>query len=221
MHTNFNYAPGEVNYAVLPTGTLPAGSKALDFWVAYAQYSNENDELEVVYSTDCGGAWTTVWTAKGASLATHAPVGNNVQFVPTAADWKLRSIDMSAVPVGATVALRATSDYGNNLYVDDVNLRAGLPTGVRSNVIAAQGVSLFPNPATESATLTFTLATSSKVVVSVLDALGRTVSVISDATLQQGAQRFTVPTSALAAGVYNITIRTEEGLSTHRLSVVK
>jgi len=222
MHANYAYQAGEVNYAILPTAALPAGSKALDFYVAYAPYTlnaPENDKLEIVYSTNCGGTWTSVWSSMGADLATHE--ATTAQFVPAADDWKLKSIDMSGVPTGAILAFRATSDYGNNLYIDDVNLRSGIPTGVRGNVVAAQQISLFPNPATASATLEFTLSSSSKVVVSVLDALGRTVSVIADATLQQGAQRFTVPTSALAAGVYNIAIRTEEGLSTRRLSVVK
>jgi hypothetical protein len=220
MHTNYNYASGEVNYAILPNATLAAGSNALDFYVAYAQFQNEDDQLEVVYSTDCGGTWTSIWGLSGGDLATH--VATTSPFAPGGEDdWRLRSIDMSGVPVGATIAFRATSDYGNNLYIDDVNLRAGEVTGIRSNVIAAHEISLFPNPAKGSATLRFTLSTGSKVSVSILDAVGRTVSVVTEASMQQGKQQLTIPTSDLAPGIYNIVIRTAEGVSTQRLSVVK
>jgi hypothetical protein len=36
-----------------------------------------------------------------------------------------------------------------------------------------------------------------------------------------GAQHVNIPTTALAAGVYQISIQTEEGTLTQRLSVVK
>jgi hypothetical protein len=221
LYLNYGFAPGEVNTAILPGNLASMGTHALDFQLAYAQYSNEDDKLDVVYSTDCGVTWTSVWSDHGASMATHAPVGNNVQFVPVEGDWRNKSIDVSSVPANALIGFRATSDYGNNLYIDNVNLRDGAAVGVHNVAAAAQEVKLYPNPAVESTTLQFSLAKAGKVQVSVLDATGRTLSVIADQNMKAGAQRFNISTSSLAAGMYQVVIRGEEGTTTQRLSVVK
>jgi hypothetical protein len=217
----FPYEPNpETNYVIMPQGTLPAGPKALDFWVAHALRTGANvDKLEIVYSTNCGSTWTTVWTKTGTQLASAPPTANADAYVPAQADWKKWSVDMTAVPVGAMIAFRGVGATGQNLFVDDVNLRTG-PTGVE-NIIATNTVSIYPNPAKESATLEFTLNKGGKVTVNVLDAVGRVISTVSNTTMQQGAQHVSIPTSTLAAGVYNISIQTEEGALTQRLSVVK
>ena len=210
---------GDVAYAILPNTTLPSGPSALDFWIADAQYTTAyEDQLDVVYSTDCGATWNTIWTAKGADLATVAP--SQTEYTPmTPDDWHLKSIDMSAVPSGAAIAFRATSAYGNNLYIDDVNLRAGTPTGIKS-AVAAAGLSLVPNPAHDAAALHFSLPQAGRVAVNVMDALGRNVATIADANMAAGAQQLNILTAKMAAGVYSITIRTDTGLTALRLSVI-
>jgi hypothetical protein len=206
----------------MPTPKI-VGATALDFWQAYAQKTAaNNDKLEVVYSTNCGTSWTSLWSASGTALATYGPT-TTANALPGSAvgspDWKLRSVSLTSVPANSVLAFRGSANGGNNMFLDDVTMRTG-GVGVK-NMVAENSVSVYPNPARESATLEFKLAASTKVTVSVMDAVGRTVSVVSDATLQQGAQRFNIPTSSLSAGVYNIAIRTEEGLITQRLSVVK
>jgi hypothetical protein len=217
-HNNYNYSSGEVNYALLPTVTMPAGVKTLDFYYAYAQYASENDKLDVVYSSDCGSTWTTLWSAQGATLATHP--AQTASFVPGAGDWKLQSVNVNSVPNGAMLAFRATSDFGNNLYIDNINLMAGVAAGV-NNVITSASVSLYPNPAKESATLSFKLNKSSKVVVNILDAVGRTISTVANTQMSEGAQQIAIPTSNLASGMYNVSIHTEAGTVTKALSVIK
>lgn len=217
-HFNYNYPAGESNIAVMPVGTLPSGNKALDFWVAYAQYQAENDKLEVVYSTNCGQNWTSVWSAQGSGLATTAPTTSN--YVPAQTDWKLKSVDVSSVPNGALIALRATSDYGNNLYVDNVNLRSGATVGIE-DAIANSHVTLFPNPAKDFTTLGFTLKTATKLSIQVLDATGRVISTPVDGEQSAGAQNVKISTENLAVGIYNIKIQTEAGSRVERLTVVK
>jgi hypothetical protein len=215
------YPSGSVGYLLMPTPTI-SGAVALDFWQAYCQKTAaNNDKLEVVYTTNCGTSWTTLWSAQGSSLATAAP--QTAYWLPSPAsgspDWKQRSVSLSSVPANSVIAFRATANGGNNMFIDDVNIRAG-GVGV-NNVIAENSVSVFPNPAREAATLEFRLSNPTKVNITVQDAVGHTVAVVSDATLQAGNQRFNISTSSLAAGLYNIAIRTEEGTTTQRLSVVK
>lgn len=219
-YANYLFAPGEVNTVMMPNVRMTAGTKSLDFWYAYAQYSNENDKLEVAYSTDCGASWNPIWSESGDGLATRAPVGNNTPYTPQEGDWKMKSLDVSSVPDSAIIGFRATSDYGNNLYLDDVNVRNGEVVGV-DNVVANGFVSLHPNPARDAANLEFNLNKAGKVSVVVYDAVGRAVATPFDGTMAQGAQRVNISTSALAAGMYNVNITTQAGKITQRLSVVK
>ena len=219
-YNNYDFLPGEVNYAILPAATLPTtGTKTLTFYQSYAQYATENDRLEVVYSTNCGTTWTSVWNMAGAALATSAPT--TARFTPTQqSQWVLRTVDVTAIPAGAMLAFRATSAYGNSLYVDDVTLSAANVTAVTS-VVAAGATTLAPNPAAAQSVLSFDLLKSTAVQVAVVDALGRTVATpLSNATLAAGTQHITINTAGLANGLYNVVIHTAEGSLTKHLTVV-
>lgn len=216
------YAPGSVGYLVIP---VPGGSgvRALEFWQAYAQKTaSSSDKLEVVYSTDCGANWSgPLWARNSAGLATTTP--QSAYWLPSPAsnspDWAQRSVDLSGVPANALLAFRATAGGGNNLFIDDINMRTG-PVGVEAAIVK-NSASVYPNPAREAATLEFSLAQNSKVTISLIDPLGRTVDVLADGMMSQGTQQISIPTNNLAAGVYNVSIQTEQGNLTQRLSVVK
>ena len=218
-HDNYDYPSGEVNYCILPTPTI-AGTTTLDFWVAYAQYSTENDQLEVVYSTDCGTTWTSVYSKEGTALSTAAATTS--AFSPTAAQWRGETVDLSSVPTGSMIAFRATSNFGNNLFIDDVNMHAGASTlGVQQVANSSTAISVYPNPAKDEATLSFSLQAQSNVQIQIVDGLGRTLNTIANETMNEGAHSVVINTSDLASGVYNVMIHTAEGTYTHRLSVVK
>jgi hypothetical protein len=219
-YNNYDFLPNETNYAILPAAVLPTtGIKTLTFSQSYAQYSNENDRLDVVYSTNCGSTWTSIWNLAGAALATSLPT--TARFTPTQqSQWALRTVDVTAVPAGAMLAFRATSAYGNSLYVDDVTLTAANVTAVTS-VVAAGATTLAPNPATNRTELSFDLLKSTAVNVAVVDALGRTVATpLSSATLAAGTQHIAINTASLANGLYSVVIRMAEGSITKHLNVV-
>lgn len=220
LYDNYNYPAGETNYAILPANNT-GGTRFLNFYLAHARYEDpdfsSNDSLEVVYSTNCGASWTSVWERHGATLAT-AP-SRTAFYRPAAADWRGVSVSLSGVPAGALVALKATSDYGNALYVDDVELSA--------TALAAQApgsypeTTLAPNPSSTEAVLAFNLTRGQAVEVAVVDALGRTVATPTAGYLSAGAQRVTLNTTNLSPGLYNVVLRGAEGSLTKRLSVVR
>jgi len=216
-HYNYSFAAGESNVAIIPTPNMPAGAKALDFWYAYASFQAEADKLEVVYSTNCGQTWTALWNKAGSALAT-APATTS-SFVPTQSQWKFESVDMTNVPTAAMIGFRGTSDYGNNLFIDDVKLRTGL-TDV-NDVVASGLVRMYPNPAKDDVTIEFTVSKSANVSVQILDAMGRVVNNVTNEFMAAGVQKLRVNTASLASGLYNVKIQTEEGHLIERLSVVK
>ncbi len=123
----YNAGAGQqASFVTDATDIMDAETASLKFSHAYAQYQAENDRLEVLISTDCGGSWTNIFDAQGSSLSTTAPT--TAQFWPTADQWDSTRINLDAY-VGNEVMFmfRGTSDFGNNLFVDDINIAAAAP----------------------------------------------------------------------------------------------
>ncbi|MBZ0097784.1 MAG: T9SS type A sorting domain-containing protein, partial [Taibaiella sp.] len=80
---------------------------------------------------------------------------------------------------------------------------------------------VFPNPTSSVAYVNFSLEANSDVKVIVTDAIGRTVNVMEKNDMETGMHRLNVDMSQQASGVYNVTIQTESGKISARLSVVK
>ena len=218
-HLNYEYPAGEQNILTLPVINTTSHS-AMSFWVAYRQYnSSTNDSLEVVYSTNCGSTWTSLWLASGAGLASIAADTNF--YVPSASsDYKQYTVGLGTVPAGAIIAFRATSDFGNNLFLDDINVH-DVPVSVANVSGATSQVSIYPNPAKESATLSFNLSSESEMQIQVIDAVGRVVNTVANGKMEAGAHTIAINTSALPAGVYNVVMHSDAGTQTQRLSVAK
>ena len=101
----------------------------LIFKVAHAQYIDENNEsndrLTIGVSTDCGNNYSSiVYNKAGKALATTTSV--NSAFVPSnRTEWREEeiSLDGFAGQPNVRLAFIGQNDYGNNLYIDDVELR--------------------------------------------------------------------------------------------------
>ncbi|MES2133866.1 MAG: T9SS type A sorting domain-containing protein [Bacteroidota bacterium] len=214
--------PGDSDDLILPPTSLVGFTSAkLTFDVANAPYSAtpENDQLQVKVSTDCGATWTTVYDKAGAALNT-APF-TTASFVPTTSQWRSESVSLASYAGNATVLVKfvATSDYGNNIYVDQVNLNAGF-TGVQNIDENFKSVELFPNPASFETSVGVNLNNQSEVTLSVLNNVGQIVYQ-TVASLQAGANTLHIDTKAFASGIYNVVVASENGTVVKKLSVVK
>lgn len=94
------------------------------------------------------------------------------------------------------------------------------PTSVGTLNNGLGNMQLFPNPAKENAHLLFTLEKAGDVNISVVDALGKVVYSYSE-KMGNGEQQVNLSLSSLAAGVYNVIVKTENASETQRLNVVK
>jgi len=108
----------------LPPMHAGAISPVLWFDVAYAQYDGtENDQLDVMISDDCGATWTNMYSKAGAALMT-APKSTPA-FVPTASQWRKDTVSLAGYAnKDILVKFVGTSDYGNNIYLDNINLKS-------------------------------------------------------------------------------------------------
>jgi hypothetical protein len=125
---NYNYntdttaVDGLVSKAVSLSGATNA---QMTFKRAYKYYPNSGyfDELRIYISTDCGSSYgSAVYYKKGNVLATNS--WDTLSFTPTvAADWDIDTVSLAAYSgQNIIVKFESSNKYGNNLYLDDVNI---------------------------------------------------------------------------------------------------
>jgi hypothetical protein len=98
----------------------------LKFNYAYATYSVEVDSLKLYYSTNGGATYTLLAGLAGGPggiLNTGGAV--TVPFVPTSGQWGTYSVTLP--PGTDKIRFTAISAWGNNLYIDNVAIEAGVP----------------------------------------------------------------------------------------------
>ena len=144
---------GCVDIITLPNLDLTAiGPAELTFQVAYRMLSdptlspNWSDSLRVDISNDCGLTWTNLYFNYSTNLTTIVPPFSTTAFVPTSNDWRLETIDLSPYAADDNVLFRfkVSSDYENNLYIDDINIDLITGTEELKNDLS---FSVYPNPA--------------------------------------------------------------------------
>jgi len=220
MMNFYEISSGAIDYLMLPPVDMTtATSMILTFKVAYARYSTTStDKLEVQTSSNCGATWTSKYTKSGATLSTSAVT--TTAFVPSLeTQWRQETIDLSSLIGQSKVMIRfkATSAYGNNLYVDEVNL--DLSNGVKTNDLLS-GVNLFPNPSNANTSLEFFTQKSSLVNLVVTNTIGEVVFV-SEINAAQGFNSAIIPSDKFESGVYFVNIQSQNSNTTQKLVIQK
>ena len=175
-----------------------ASEPKLTFDLCYKRYNNSsNDKLQVMVSSDCGSTWSTVFNKSGANLATGANTSSNY----IADEYVTQTIDLAEFASQEKVIIKFvfTSAYGNNIWIDNVNIFNG-PVGIEEN--EDNSLSIFPNPAKEVLNITSDKAISQ---IDVYDVNGKMVKSFTSV----GS---TLNIKDLATGVYMLNVTTEDGV---------
>lgn len=218
----FFYAspPGQVDELIMKPLDMRflSGPADLEFNVAYAQYQAENDRLEVMVSGDCGASWTTVFNKAGAALSTTNATTSS--FIPNASQWRAETADLSAF-VGSEVIIkfRATSNYGNNLFVDDINIPQ--LTSIGQQVEFATDLNVYPVPVYDHATVSFSLKKAQNIAIKVYNNLGALVMDDPAHLFPAGEHAINFSSTGLDAGIYFLNMTSEEGVMTRKVTIVK
>lgn len=214
----WNSPEGDQDALQLPAIDLSGLSDAvLTFDLAHARYNTSNDNLKIKVSTDCGTTWSTVYNKSGATLSTTAATTSI--FTPsTAAQWRNEIVSLSNFIGNNNVFIKfeANSDYGNNAYLDNVNI--SFNTGL-TTVTKALSFEVYPNPATSIASVEFTLENKDDVTVEVFSKVGTLVYSNSAPSLSAGEHSFSIPVDGLSKGLYMVNIRTGAGSVMKKLVV--
>jgi len=103
--------------------TSSQDSLSMEFMLAAALYDAINlDTLEIMVSADCGKSFNTIYKKWGTTLSTKAGF-TATAFVPVKTDWRKETIDLSRFKGNdIQVRIRGTNQYGNNIYLDNINI---------------------------------------------------------------------------------------------------
>jgi hypothetical protein len=220
---NFDYqtGSGQVDHITTPGLNLSsASSPSLSFQVAYRMYTDPSsstsysDTLKVQISTDCGATWTTLYNKYSTTLATVTPTFSTTEFVPTANQWRLETISLTsyATSSNAMIRFRHTSDYENNLYLDDINITS--VTGITAEQFQDM-VSVFPNPTNGQININLGLAEAGDIQIRVFNTLGEQVALIRENNSVGGSYSFDL--SDRANGIYFVELSTAFGKTTKKI----
>ena len=228
---NWTYSSGTMKYDcysysnnskgelfIEPVNLSSLTDPSLSFDVAYRGYTSaspENDKLEVFVSTNCGTTWTSVYNKQGTTLSTGAT--QQGAFTPaTAADWRNEIVSLAAFTGQAEVFVKyvGTSNYGNNMYIDNINISSA--TSLSENELVSLNV--YPNPASTEVNVSFE-AKNADYSVRLIDLQGRVIA-NQNLTNLNGTQVISIPTENVAKGSYIVSI-TSNGMTSTKSVVIK
>jgi PKD repeat protein len=222
LMNNTNYV-GHIDELISPSIDMTQLSDTtpnLTFKIAHAQKTSTSaDKLQVYISTNCGKTWVLRQTTTGSALSSAGIVAGS--FVPTASQWITKTVNLTGyiTQTNLYIMFRFTSDGGNNIYLDDINIDAAT-VGIEDEVANNLNFNVYPNPATENTVIDFTLLSKQAVDLKVLDVIGREVSTIVNSNLNSGDYKFNVNEQAkLSAGVYFIKLNVGNRVFTKKLII--
>lgn len=210
-----------VDELISPTIDITAivGAPSLTYKIAHAQKTSTSaDKLQVYVSSDCGNAWALRQTTTGAALSTAGVISSS--FVPTASQWVTKTVNLASVATSTSlmVMFKFTSDAGNNIYIDDINIMGNVGVNELANNI---NFNVYPNPAEDNTIISFSLLENQKTDLRIIDVVGREISAVFSGNLAAGEHQYSIAENTkLSAGAYFIRL-TVGGKSFTKKLIVK
>ena len=139
-----------------------------------------------------------------------------------AANWTTSTIAIPSLSNNPTalVIFRATNDYGNMLYIDNVNLNQAGAVAIAK--ISANPVSfdLYPNPTNGEANIIVSSSRSSAAKITVLNTLGQLIY-NKTVALNEGITKLQLDSKDFSSGIYHVILETDKGSCLKKLTVNK
>ena len=150
----FDYPPdannnlGQRDIYRLPSIKVDAlDSLVISFNVAYQPYfgngvtSPTKDSLRIIYSIDCGLSWKPTTYAKGGASLSTINGATSEDFVPAnSREWRTERVVLnnlcSEKIKTLVIGFESINDYGNNIYVDSINV-VGYKSFSRNTLVAS------------------------------------------------------------------------------------
>jgi hypothetical protein len=198
----------DVNYSIFQTGS--AGDGAIVLRNSFQQdplFANlsEGD----VHVRSAGGRWDSLLEDWVIDSVTSPAVDAGDPDAP---------FDLEPDPNGGRVNLGA---YGNTPQASKSPVPGTSVSVVREFPQTVTLLPAYPNPFNPVATIRFSLDQATLVELDVFDLLGRSVRVLASEVFSAGEHTRVFDASGLPSGIYQIMLKTESGLQTQRVILLK
>ncbi len=217
---NFNETAGQIDELIsnsIDLSSITAATGAtLSFRFAYRKKATSNtDVLRVLATKNCGTTWEVRKTLTASTMSTTTQTS---AYTPAAADWittHVTNITSQYWVENFRMKFQFTSNSGNNIYLDNINIYPGAPseTVVLVGIEELNNISslyLYPNPSEGELNLSFSLQNPENLTIRVTDISGK---VMEQSLIQGeiGTNLVLMNTENYAAGMYLVHIQTAEG----------
>ncbi len=209
-----NNVQGQLDDIITPSfSTTGLDSVIIEWDLAHKNYPGLSDRFDVLISTNCGSTFTQVFTRSDPALAT-AGSSTGAYTVPGAADWVRQRISIGGANLGTgqiLVAFRNINGYGNNTFVDNINITGFTftPRDLSPTAVLAPLTQVCTPTVTPSLTVknTGTAAITSYKVGYILDGGAPVIPANTYGPIAAGASQNIVFTSTVAAAPGSHTIK--------------
>lgn len=185
--------------------------------VAFAKKPQSATEtLKVLISTDCGDSWT-LKKLMTSLLDFPSAEPTDAPFAPSdSTQWNFVVVD-NITPEERTenfrIRLVFRSNGGNNLYVDNINIRdEAVPVTITEPASPFSEVEIYPNPVVRTgARVKIATKFPTNLEVDLYDATGKRISNIFDGRVDSDRKSIPLSVKDLAPGAYMLLLRSDEG----------
>lgn len=213
--TSGNNPRGNIDALVTSPFNLFGLNPKLQFDIAYARRSNNSkDSLIISASIDCGNTWQRIFANGGSGLATSS--NTNLAFTPIDSSWKTQIINLSNYATSASVKFKFEnkSDWGNNLYLDNINLSLQ-PLSVKNSKNDFL-IDIYPNPAKNYFVLNIKTKLTSSLKIQVIDILGK---ILYTEYAHNYSDKYIISTNNWNKGLYSVKVEHENFISNKKILV--
>ena len=232
----------ELTTPSLNLSSLMTGPLELSFDYSYATRSftpdGVLDNFNIWYSINCGENWVklasltphndsiinynlahpnNIQTLPGDPLFANAGTDPNYYVPSSSAEWTFKSYSLSKLSASQLSNIRfkfkfTSSINSNNLYLDNIGFSNS--TSINELQSNSTSINVFPNPASESATIAYHLGSSQAIDLSIYDVVGNKIETLVNQ--QTAAGDYTVQLNAhnLSRGMYFIRLSMSDKTTT-------
>jgi hypothetical protein len=212
----FNYSQNDNVEDELISGPVDLSSLAptdimtLTFRYSYRKKNSGNDEwLKVFVRQSCEDSWVQRKTIHGDALS---PLTTTSSWVPSSdADWTtvhMTNVTNAYFTSDFRFKFEFESDFGNNFYLDNINLYEGGPSeDIISGIdeLSITEANLYPNPTDGELNVEFELSNAQATHLTVLDLTGNQLNSFT-VNGQVGSNLAFIDVTTLSSGVYFLKI---------------
>lgn len=219
-----NTGEHEIITPVMDLSNMVDDSTYLNFQVAHARRSTENEVMFLYSSTNCGASWELEKLITANDLVTVTDP-STISWAPSGpADWRFLSYDMSkhAGKPNVQFSFRFGASNGNNLYFDDIaisNLPEPEPLTSLNSEEFGRSFNIYPNPNEGVFNLNYYWDGKDGINLNMFDALGNTFEIKTQVKEGWNSERIVLSEFNIKPGIYFIRINSGKDVFVKRIII--